>query len=195
MRTAAAWVRISLSLICVVLGYRPVSAETYDSFRAGTLSGKLIVQWIEPDKFIFLPDKDVPLTFVRSNGDKIVPGRMVTDGGSIPRPLWILRSYSPWGYAPAFIIHDWLFAMKQCRLDGYARYDHEQAATVLAEVMKTMMELKKVETDRLTLLSMYAAVNSSIAEDLWNSGPCLPVPAGLSDRKPIAEFELSFEKN
>ena len=187
------WIRIGFLLLLAMLPYRPAGAETYDSFPVGTLSGKLVVQWIEPDKFIFLPDKDVPLTFTRSNGDKIVPGRMITDGGSIPRPLWILRSYSPWGYAPAFIIHDWLFAMKQCRIEGYARYDHEQAATILAEVMKTMMELKKVERDTLTLLSMYAAVNSSIAEDLWNNGPCLPVPAASSERKPIAQFELSFE--
>lgn len=187
------WLRLSLVLLFAMLACRPASAETYDLFSVGKLSGKLVVQWIEPDKFIFLPDKDVPLTFVRSNGDKIVPGRMITDGGSIPRPLWILRSYSPWGYAPAFIIHDWLFAMKQCRIEGYARYDHEKAATVLAEVMKTMMEMKKVETDKLTLLSMFAAVNSSIAEDLWNNSPCLPVPAGPREQKPIAEFELSFE--
>jgi Protein of unknown function (DUF1353) len=187
------WLRLCLVLVFATLACRPASAQTYDSFAVGKLSGKLVVQWIEPDKFIFLPDKDVPLTFVRSNGDKIVPGRMITDGGSIPRPLWILRSYSPWGYAPAFIIHDWLFAMKQCRIDGYERYDHEKAATILAEVMKTMMEMKKVETDKLTLISMFTAVNSYIAEDLWNNSPCLPVPAGPREQKPIAEFELSFE--
>jgi hypothetical protein len=168
-------------------------AATYESFQIGKLEGKLIVQWIEPDLFIFLPDNAKPLSFTRSTGEKITPGRMLTDGGSIPRPLWILRSYSPWGYAPAFIVHDWLFNMKHCELSGYDKYTYEDAASVLAEVMKTMMETKKVEVDKLTLVSMYAAVSSFIAKDLWDNGKCTPPPAGLRPKKPIMEYELNFE--
>ena len=169
------------------------SGAGYDSFQTGKLEGKLIVQWIEPDLFIFLPDEAKPLSFTRSNGEKIVPGRMLTDGGSIPRPLWILRSYSPWGYAPAFIVHDWLFNIKHCRSPGYEQYTYEDAASILAEVMKTMMETKRVEVDKLTLVSMHAAVSSSIAKDLWDTGKCTPAPAGLRPKKPIMEYELNFD--
>jgi hypothetical protein len=168
-------------------------AASYDSFQIGKLDGKLIVQWIEPDLFVFLPDTTKPLSFTRSNGEMITPGRMLTDGGSIPRPLWILRSYSPWGYAPAFIIHDWLFAMKHCQISGFEKYTYEDAASVLAEVMKTMMETKRVEVDKLTLVSMHAAVSSFIAKDLWDNGKCTPPPAGLRAKKPIMEYELNFE--
>lgn len=166
---------------------------SYEEFHAGSLKGKLIVQWWEPDKFVFLPDKDNPLTFKRSNGETITPGRMFTDGGSIPRGLWIFRNYSPWGYAPAFIVHDWLFEMKHCGLPGNEKYNHEIAATVMAEVMKTMMETRQVGVAKLTLLAMYEAVDSDIAKTYWDTGKCVPPPAGFAARKPFYEFELSFE--
>jgi hypothetical protein len=168
-------------------------AASYDDFPVGTLKGKLIVQWWEPDKFIFLPDKDNPLTFVRSNGTAISPGRMFTDGGSIPRMLWVFRNYSPWGYAPAFIVHDWLFEMKHCGMPGNENYDHHIAATVMAEVVRTMMETKKVDVAKLTLLSMYEAVDSRIAQGYWDNGPCTPPPAGFAGRRPFYEYELSFD--
>jgi hypothetical protein len=44
------------------------SRDFGEDFRVGSLKGKLVVQWWEPDKFVFLPDKDDPLTFKRSDG-------------------------------------------------------------------------------------------------------------------------------
>src|SRR6202035_300430 len=162
-------------------------AKGYDHVRVGKLEGKLLVQWLEPDKFLFIPDTVKPLKFTRSDGKVIQPGRMLTDGGSIPRPLWILRSYSPWGYAPAFIVHDWLFVMKHCKLPGYDQYTHRDAADVMAEVMKTMMETGRVDVDKGTLEWMHMAVSSSIAGRLWENGSCVPPPADFGAKKPIAE--------
>lgn len=164
----------------------------YGNVKPGKLSGKIIVQWIEPDLFVFLPNDKDPLTFTRSNGQKITPGRMLTDGGSIPRPIWILRNYSPWGFAPAFIVHDWLFTMKQCKIPGYERLNLDDSGLVMAEVMKTMIEQKKVEARPLTVISMYQAVVSPIARASWDRGKCNPPPPGMSGVKPIQEFELSF---
>lgn len=178
--------------VLILLSHAGCASTAYDSVRPGRLEGKVIVQWIEPDKFIFLPDPKQPLTFTRSNGDEITPGRMLTDGGSIPRALWILRSYSPWGYAPAFIIHDWLFEVKHCRLTGHDRYTHQIAAIVMAEVMKTMMVTKRVDVDKPTLRSMFLAVNSPVAGKLWSNGTCAPPPPGLLGKKPLYEFELVF---
>lgn len=147
------------------------ASAQYARVEKGTLQGKLIVQWIDADQFIFIPDSTDPLTFTRSNGDRITPGKMYTDGGSIPRPLWAFRNYSPWGYGPAFVVHDWLFDMHHCQLPGHEKYTLDDAAMVMAEVMKTMME----ETDRrdsLTLYAMYEAVRSPIAKDLWDNGTC-----------------------
>jgi Protein of unknown function (DUF1353) len=167
-------IAVPIILLLLYVSLKDSVGASYTNFKSGTLKGKLIVQWQEPDKFIFLPDKTNPLTFERSNGDIITPGRMITDGGSIPRPLWILRSYSPWGYAPAFIIHDWLFVMKHCAIAGHVNYDHKVAAQIMAETMKTMMEKNKVPQDKLTLLSMHAAVSSDIAKKHWDAGQCTP---------------------
>lgn len=183
---------IAISSFALLTGC--ATARDYDSYSAGKLEGKLIVQWLEPDKFLFLPNPDHPLKFTRSDGITIQPGRMLTDGGSIPRPLWILRNYSPWGYAPAFIVHDWLFEMKHCGLPGHERFTNSDAANVMAEVMKTLMSSGRIEVDKATVQSMHFAVSSPIAERRWKEGKCTPPPAGLAAKKPIAEYELDFGK-
>ena len=98
------------------------AALHYQRTEAGNLSGRVVVEWREPDLFVFRPDLDRPLTFVRSGGDTIKPGEMLTDGGSIPRPFWVFKNFSPWGYGPAFIVHDWFFHMQNCKLPGHERY-------------------------------------------------------------------------
>lgn len=181
---------------CASLQYN----RQYDRVHAGELQGKLVVQWIEPDKFIFSPDPEHPLTFTRYNEDIITPDTMYTDGGSIPRALWGIRNYSPWGYAPAYIVHDWLFEMKHCQLPGIERYDVDEAALLLAEVMKTMMEKdESAEVDKLTLYSIYEAVRSPIARQFWESGECRRVRTRGEDSAPVLprgdvkmEYEIEF---
>src|SRR5215470_9390632 len=121
-------------LVLALLASTGCASLLYRRVAPGQLHGKLVDQWIDYDKFIFLPDKDKPLSFTRANGDQITPGMMYTDGGSIPRPLWVLRSYSPWGYAPAFIIHDWLFDSHHCGDSPFPKYTNDEAARVMAEV-------------------------------------------------------------
>jgi hypothetical protein len=175
--------------ICLTASY--AHAFDYDKVKSGKLEGKIVVQWLKPDLFLFIPDAQNPLTFTRSTGETIRPGRMITDGGSIPRPLWAFRSYSPWGYAPAFIVHDWLFHMKHCQVGDYTRYDVTKAADVLAEVIKTMMESGKVEKDRTTVTLMHTAVSSIFARRLWDDGACVPAPAAF-DQPPLAEYTIKF---
>jgi hypothetical protein len=150
----------------------------YDRTATGMLKGKLVVEWVDQDRFIFVPDAQEPLTFTRKNNEVVRPERMYTDGGSIPQALRALKSYSPWGYAPAFIIHDWLFVMKHCRIPGYEKYDAEIAATVMAEVMKTVMENPKYGgPNKLVHYSMYEGVRSKTAKDYWDNGAC-DTPSG-----------------
>lgn len=148
-------------------------ASQYEKTKVGDLSGRLIVEWLEQDSFLFLPDAQRPLTFTRASGESITPGEMYTDGGSIPRALWALKNYSPWGYGPAFIVHDWLFEMKHCALPGAENYTVQEAAVVMAEVMKTLMTKDpKFEPDPPTLDLMYKAVSSPVARQLWEHGVC-----------------------
>ncbi|HEV8584031.1 MAG TPA: DUF1353 domain-containing protein [Methylomirabilota bacterium] len=170
------------------------AATHYKQTRTGTLSGALIVEWRNPDFFIFRPDPASPLLFVRSDGTRIQPGLMYTDGGSIPRPFWSLRNYSPWGYGPAFIVHDWLFHMQNCKLAGYDRWTIQQAATVMSEVMKTMMETPGFDFgSQDTVYLMYAAVQTPPAEKSWTSGACLtPAPGAAPPKPPDLIFRVEF---
>lgn len=167
------------------------SASDYARLQTGELKGKVIVQWLEPDVFLFTPDPVKPLQFKRRNGTVIIPGKMLTDGGSIPRPMWAFRSYSPWGYAPAFIVHDWLFHIRRCKIDPYAGFTLNTAADVMGEVIKTMMESGKVEKDASTVNLMMTAVKSRFAKNSWNSELCIPVPPTF-DRTPILEYTIEF---
>ena len=54
----------------------------YAKTAPGIFKGKLTVEWIAPNQFIYRPDKDEPLQFTRSDGTVIKPQLMYTDGGS-----------------------------------------------------------------------------------------------------------------
>ena len=101
MATDVGNVRNILRIIIITLLVSGCASQHYSKVKPGELKGKLLVQWYDYDEFIFIPDKDNPLRFIRNNKTEIIPGKIYTDGGSIPRPLWVVRSYSPWGFAPA----------------------------------------------------------------------------------------------
>lgn len=170
----------------------------YDQTKTGDLKGRLVIEWISQDNFLFIPDTQNPLTFKRSDSEAITPQRMYTDGGSIPPTLRAIKSYSPWGYAPAFIIHDWLFVMKHCKVPGHESLDLETAATIMAEVMKTLMEKPNFGgPNKLVHYSMYEAVRSKAAAEYWNTGTCdtpngprtLSGSAGARGSKPMMKAE------
>lgn len=188
-----------LTIIFLVFCLTGCAFMHFEQTEVGSLSGKLKVQWLEPDKFLFLPDVNDPLTFKRYNGTMITPGAMYTDGGSIPRILWAIKSYSPWGYAPAFIVHDWLFEMKHCKLPGHENYDVAEAAQVMSEVIKTLMEkTPEIDENKLVMYSMHKAVTSRIAEQSWDDGACKQVVVmaltgdGNLPLKVLMEYTIEF---
>lgn len=153
----------------------------YDRTATGELKGTLQIRWVSQDSFVFVPDPADPLTFKRADGTVIQPGEMYTDGGTIPTALRAIKAYSPWGYAPAFIIHDWLFVMQHCKLKGHDAYDLEKAATIMAEAVKTMMEKPEFGgPQKLVHYSMYEAVRSSTAKSYWENGKCDPPGAAMA---------------
>ena len=171
----------------------------YSQVTTGKIDGRLTVQWFERDRFRFIPDEEDPLVFTRSNGDVIEPGEMATDGGSIPRPLWALKNYSPWGYAPGYIVHDWLFEANHCNVEEYADYSLKESGLVLSEVIKTMMEDEKYGgKNEIVLYSVYLAVTSEVAEELWNSGSCNVEDTAENEleldpeEKPITQYVINF---
>ncbi len=173
---------------------------TYQRTNTGKLKGTVLVKWLSQDRFVFLPDTNEPLTFTRAGDEVITPAEMFTDGGTIPPALRVLKAYSPWGYAPAFIIHDWLFVMHHCKLPGHEKFDLEKAAIVMAEVMKTMMEDPRFGgPNKLVLHTMYEGVRSAQAKEFWNNGSCeLPdgtMRAGSQARTARALRELRADSS
>jgi len=150
------------------------ASHHYKKVETGKLKGTITLKWAKPDLFLFEPDEDDPLTYLRNGESKpIVPGVMFTDGGSIPRPMRAFKNYSPWGYAPAFIVHDWLFVMQHCKVEGYEKFTLDSSALIMSEVMKTMMESPEFKFgDKQTLYLMYLAVKTPLAKKWWESGEC-----------------------
>lgn len=75
----------------------------------GVIVGRPSIDWIKPDKFVYVRSKNPAFSFKRPNGETIKPGSIETDGGSIPRILWAQKGFSPWTYAPGYLIHDWMY--------------------------------------------------------------------------------------
>ena len=170
--------RLTLFLSVFVTLLPGCASVKYAKVPKGEVGGRLTIEWVGPDKFIYRPDVQKPFYFKRANGEVIQPKAIYTDGGSIPRPLWALRGYSPWGYGPAFIAHDWLFDAHHCNLPAAKNYSVFTAADVLAEVMKTLMEAPNAQVIRspYLLYTIDAAVRTPIAQKLWNEGQCSPPP-------------------
>lgn len=163
----------------------------YDGLKPGGFTGSLIVMWVGAgsDKsgdgqFVFVPDPADPLTFTRP-GDgaaKVIrPGVMYTDGGSIPRIAQVFKGLNPWGYAPAYMIHDWLFTAQHCIVDqqSTAEYDRmakvtfKDSAIILGEAIQGLVKAKKVQRDDVAASAITSAVGSGIAENLWTvKGAC-----------------------
>lgn len=171
------------------------ASQHYKQTVSGKLEGKLLVEWRKPDRFVFIPSPEDPLRFRRgTNGDLIQPDRMWTDGGSIPRAVWAFKNYSPWGYGPAFIIHDWLFNMQDCQLEGYERYDLETAAMIMSEVMKTLLEDPAFDYgDKSSMYLMYKAVQTEPARRAWTDRRCETIDVKAIRTRPDAVFEIKFE--
>jgi len=82
----------------------------------------------------------------------------------------------------------------ELQLAGYDKYTIKDAATVMSEVMKTMMETPGFDYgDKTTVYLMYAAVQTAPAEASWKNGACLTPPApGALVAPPDQVFRVEF---
>ena len=101
--------------------------------------------------------------FIRGTGEVIEPGMMFTDGCSIPRALWFVKDLSPWSYAPAFLVHDWLFDSHHA---GTTDKSFEVRDIVL-DGMRTLMGSGVCEANRLAFDLIYSGIDSFIARQAW----------------------------
>lgn len=174
----------------------------YNRVATGTtFEGDLIVQWLAHDRFRYLPSPARPFTIHRPGQAPIIPTAFETDGGSTPRIARVFRNYSPWGYGPAFVAHDWLFEAHHCDLPEYRAVTLDDAADVMSEIIKEMMENRDdFERDAFALYTIDKAVRSGIARSYWDAQPPCTIGRvgdGRSMRKArgeqvLGEFVLSY---
>ena len=165
-----------LSLFAIGLVMAGCASQAYRDTTVARFTGDLDVRWVKNDYFLFLPSKEKPFALLRANGTRIQPGPMYTDGGSIPRFLWGVKGYSPWGYAPAYIIHDWLFEAQRCGYEPDNKYTFDDSVTIMAEGLKAVMENSQEVRNYFVFDSIVGAVGSPIARRLWDKGSCKAPP-------------------
>ncbi|MBY5406331.1 DUF1353 domain-containing protein [Rhizobium leguminosarum] len=177
--------------IALVLFATSCTSIDYNRLSPGEFTGTLFVMWVGEGgssgdgRFVFVPDPNKPLTFTRpasSPAPKVItPGIMYTDGGSIPKIAQVFNRLSPWGYAPAYMIHDWLFVARQCLTDGstdprfqwVAHISFHQSAEILGEAIKALVRSKQVRKEDVAASAITLAVTTPIARKSWDAkGAC-----------------------
>jgi hypothetical protein len=157
--------------------------------KTGQIAGPVVTMWVGADKFVYVPGMEGQnFAFeTATTGRVIAPGMMYTDGGSIPRVAQIFNGLSPWGFGPAYIVHDWIFYGRNCYVDqepaeynDIARFDDvngkngsqpiqfDESALILAEVIKTLVDYGQVHEQVLAAEIISSGVDSPIAFALWN---------------------------
>jgi len=179
---------IFLALIgCGDINYDEVSRE-------GRFEGRLFVMWVGEGSaysgdgtFLFVPNPSAPLRFSRfddqgkQGGEVIQPEIMYTDGGSIPRIATVFKGFSPWGYAPAYMVHDWVFIAHHCNIDGTPTPEEEKhkdltfedSAMLIAEAIKALQVSGQVARNDVAGSAISSAVAGPISRSLWQrKGAC-----------------------
>lgn len=169
-----------LAVVAISLAVAGCAPQPYRDTPQARFTGVLEVRWVRNDYFLFLPNRDAPFTLVRANGAKLQPGPMYTDGGSIPRFLWGVEGYSPWGYAPAYIVHDWLFEAHHCGYEPDDKHTFEESVEVMAEGLKAVMEAAPEVRNYFVFDTVVRSVASPIARRLWDQGSCKAPPFELT---------------
>ena len=83
--------------------------------------------------------------------------------------------------------------MQNCRVSGYDRYSLGEAATIMSEIMKTMMEEAGFDYgSKASMYLMYRAVQTAPAKNSWDSGVCLTPSARSLERAPDQVFVVEF---
>jgi len=160
------WILAAMSVLTAC------GSQLYRDTDTAQLSGLLDVRWVNNDYFLFIPNPDDPLTLTRADGTTIQPGVMYTDGGSVPRFLWGVPGLSPWGYAPAYMMHDWLFVAQHCEFEPDNQYSFEDSIDVIAEALKAIMVDNPDARNYFAFDGIVLATGTTIARNLWDRGAC-----------------------
>ena len=183
-----------LPSLLAALAVAGCAAVNYDDLPDdGEFSGSVLVLWVGENetgfgdgRFVFVPVPGDELTLTRANPHatlrEIRPGAIYTDGGSVPRAAQAFRGFSPWGYAPAYMVHDWLFVARRCVRDGAATAEEapvgampfRESAEVLGEAIKALIAQQKVRPNDVAPAAITTTVAGPVSRARWEAeGECL----------------------
>lgn len=186
----------------------------YRDAPEGIFKGALFVMWIGEGgnsgdgRFVYVPDQNDPLRFIRgggtAKGQEIIPEMMYTDGGSIPKQVQLFKGFSPWGYAPAYMVHDWIFVARHCITDGQAnpreqkisKMSFQDSAEITAEMIKTLINTNRVSRNDVAPRVISGTVAGPISYQRWKiKGACTKdrVSKEHRDRAEAAIFSPRFK--
>lgn len=172
----------------------------YEGAPEGKFRGSLFVMWVDEGgplgdgTFVYVPNPRDPLVFARgsdSNFSEIKPQMMYTDGGSIPKAAQLFEGFSPWGYAPAYMVHDWLFVARHCNVDRMATkaeekmngMDFQTSADIIAEAIKTLVRQDRIKDNDVSPRIISSTVAGPISHRLWQKeGACHTSRVSKADR-------------
>ncbi len=174
--------RLIAIALTLVLG---ACAINYPTVGLGRLGGRVLTMWVGENDFVYVPAPGAAFYFETSRTDSAIqPGLMYTDGGSIPRLAQALKGFSPWGFGPAYVIHDWIFFGRHCIVDGQddkrfndiRNISFDQSALILAEAIRTLVDYGQVPQQIFAADVISNAVDTTVARQLWDqTGACRPV--------------------
>lgn len=154
-----------------------------EDYPEASFSGRLYVLWVGEGKgsegdgnFVFIPDARARLTLHRKGARDLSPEMMYTDGGSIPRLAQVFNGLQPWGYAPAYMIHDWLFVAHHCQdkvaeTPAYGQVTgmkFEETVTVMGAALRALMDARRVKHNDIAGARITWAVGGQEARRRWN---------------------------
>lgn len=147
----------------------------HDDIPEGDLKGIVTVEWDKQDNFIYRPDPSPmrrlsfqPHAWIGTD-KRITPTLMYTDGGSIPRFFWNVAGLSPWGFGPAYVIHDYIFAVHRCGWPDpvVSQITFEESGEILAEVGEALIAANLIKDDALNAIVW--GVRTRYARNLWDT--------------------------
>ncbi|MGJ8757451.1 hypothetical protein ACSFV5_07325 [Acinetobacter sp. HC8-3S] len=153
----------------------------YDDLSVGKFTAYCETETLPgKDNHFFKQSLDEPFfSYITSKGRVITPNSMRFNGGSIPYVMRVFKKFSPSYFMPAYLIHDWLFDRHRENEAPDHDFTFEETAEILAEAIKTLMEIRYYEPDGKTLVKLdksetvlyliYLAVKTPIARAIWNN--------------------------
>lgn len=188
-------------LLALSLTLAACGQVNYDDLPEGRFDGTLFVMWVDDGgragdgTFVFVPNPRDPLRFVRAEGHGSVPviqpEMMYTDGGSIPRAGQLFNGLNPWGYAPAYMVHDWIFVARHCLTDGtpterektIETMTFQESAEVIAEAIKSLIAAGRVRRNDVAPRVIAGAVAGPVSYARWTvEGACAGDRISAADR-------------